>query len=105
MISVLLAVKAALLPAVPQGLTRNRLLGPMVSPELAVMVLPLAVLRSALLPPAAPVYENTHEPGPSAGWVVVTLDVLVKVYCALGVLLTCSKVAHSISGCCSVLPT
>src|SRR3981081_1835122 len=69
------------------------------------MVFPLLLMRSVLGLPAAPVDENTQVPGPSAGWVVVMLEVLVKVYCALGVLLTCSKVAHSISGCACVAPT
>src|SRR5450756_2616024 len=103
--SVLLAVKAELLEPVPQGLTRKTLVGPMVWPESAVMALPLKLIRSVLLLPAAPVEENTHDPGPSAGCTVDTLAVLVKVYCVLGVLLTCSKVAQSISGCDSVLPT
>src|SRR5436190_1561049 len=103
--SVLLAVNAELLEPVPQGLTRKILLGPMVWPETALMALPPNVIRSLLVLPAAPVEENTQEPGPSAGCVVVTLAVLVKVYCALGELLTCSKVAQSISGCPSVLPT
>src|SRR5258708_37101820 len=63
-ISVLLGVNCELLALVPQGLTRKTLLGPMVWPDLAVSVVPLKVIRSLLLLPAAPVDENTQAPGP-----------------------------------------
>src|SRR5258707_26924 len=96
-ISVLLAVNWRAPEAVAPGLSRTPALGPMVWPEAAVRVVPLGVIRRLLgLAGAAPVEENTQPPGPSAGCVPTPFDV-VNVYCGLGVLLTCSNVAHSIS--------
>src|ERR1051326_2063783 len=97
-ISVLLAVDWKLLAAVPQGLTRTRSLGPMVWPGAALIVVPFGTSRRLLVPPAAPVEENNQPPGPSAGCVPLVPLVVTKVYCGLGVLFTCSNVAHNISG-------
>src|SRR5262245_6181293 len=95
-ISVLLAASSG---AVPQGFTRTTSLGPMVWSEAALRVVPLGVIRGILaLGLVPPVDENNQPPGPSAGCVPTAFDVVVNVYCGLGVLLTCSNVAHSISG-------
>src|SRR5262249_3236368 len=98
-ISVLLAVNCALSGAVPQGLTRTTSLGPIVGRVRAVMAVPLCVIRMLLgLAAAAPIDESSQPPGPSAGCVPTPFAVVVNVYCGLGLLLTCSNVAHSISG-------